>query len=152
MRRFLVALAAVALLSAFTPALTAAAQPDVYVYHGALTGGQLTCGGVTVPVPTRGNWTVTVTPGMAQVDATEFHDWGEGWVHQMAMGGAEWGRWEVVSAEPGSFHLTVLAFGGPMRVDSYLHDGQISFHLEPYAGGCDSADVFGELLWSRPGS
>lgn len=124
--------------------LQVAAGPNVAVFHGALTDATLTCDGVTTHVPTWGNWTATISPGMAQIDGNEFHDWGEGAMHQVAFGGVKWGRWEVVSAAPGSFHLSVLAYGGPTVVDAYLDGGKIQFHLAPY-GTCEAADVYGVL-------
>ena len=121
----------------------AAAQPVVYVYHGTLTDAQINdCDGTDVPVPTRGKWTATISPGMAQIDATEFHDWGDGWVHWMAMGGAVWGKWTVIAAEPGSFHLSTTLEPGAIQVDAYLSDGMVRWHLAPYPP-CGSADVFG---------
>jgi hypothetical protein len=129
----------------------ASAQPVLYIYHGTLTYGQLNdCdgAGTITPVLTSGKWTASITPGgMAQIDATEFHDWGDGWVHQMAMGGAEWGKFQVISAAPGSFHMSVFAFD-QIQVDAYLSDGQFRVHLEPYAP-CGSADVFGVVRWDK---
>lgn len=127
----------------------ASAQPVVYVYHGTLTSAQLNdCDGANIPVLTSGKWTASITPGgMAQIDATEFHDFGDGWVHQMAMGGAEWGKFDVIAAGPGSFHLSVLAFGA-IQTDAYLNGGQFHVHLEPYAP-CASADVYGVVRWEK---
>jgi hypothetical protein len=159
MRKLMAGLATAVLLVAFMPA-AAAARPAAYVYHGTLTGGELfdCIEGSPWPytsgwVDTSGIWSATISPGVAEISGNEFHDFGDGWVHWTSMGGASWGKWDVIGTPaPGSFHLRMAdAFGGTMQIDVTLSDGQLMFLLEPY-GYCAKAEVYGEVTWSNPGA